>query len=214
MKPPRLLLLTSAISNHNCPVLLVRRIHGRKALVLFSSFPAPLLPFLSLTFSIFVSFSVASSIFFILAPLIASLLPVSSERRSIAVTAVGAKLPQFCTFYTAREKKRIIFGGNATILSAVVMWDQLVSTAAARYTCPSCVLRSSLWINDPVSFVTLFSSKFILSFDSEDNTFVFLIWDLSSFIYIAAILTPLTKSMLRISFTSYSYFIYIDESDN
>lgn len=93
--------------------------------------------------------------------LIASLLPASSER-SIAVTAVGAKLPQFCTFYTAREKKRIIFGGNATILSAVVMWDQLVSTAAARYTCPSCVLRSSPWINDPVSFVILFSCKFIL----------------------------------------------------
>lgn len=32
-------------------------------------------------------------------------------------------------------KKRIIFGGNATILSTVVMWDQLVPTTATRYTC-------------------------------------------------------------------------------
>lgn len=37
--------------------------------------------------------------------------PVGSERSSAAaatvaiVTLVGAKLPQFCTFYTAREKK-------------------------------------------------------------------------------------------------------------
>lgn len=32
-------------------------------------------------------------------------------------------------------KKRIIFGGNATILFTVVMWDQLVPTTATRYTC-------------------------------------------------------------------------------
>jgi len=63
--------------------------------------------------------------------------PSSATAATVAIAVlVGAKLPQFCTFYTAREKKRIIFGGNATILSAVVMWDQLVSTAAARYTCP------------------------------------------------------------------------------
>lgn len=157
MKPPQLLLLASVILNHNCSVLLVRRIHGQKAPVLLSSFPAPLLPFLSLTFSIFVSFSVTSSICLLRScSLIASLLPVASEW-SIAATAVGAKLPQFCTFYTAREKKRIIFGGNATILSAVVMWDQLVSTAATRYTCLSCVLRSGLWISGFCSLCHLIS---------------------------------------------------------
>jgi len=46
----------------------------------------------------------------------------SAAAATVAIAVlVGAKLPQFCTFYTAREKKRIIFGGNATILSAVVM---------------------------------------------------------------------------------------------
>lgn len=91
----------------------------------------------------------------------------SSAAATVAIVVlVGAKLPQFCTFYTAREKKRIIFGGNATILSAVVMWDQLVSTAAARYTCPPRVLRSatgsmcsrmSLWSGD--DFATSFTPR-------------------------------------------------------
>lgn len=127
-----LLLLTSAILNHNCPVLLVRRIHKRKA---------PLsLPFLCLSFSLSLSFVSLIIAFLRLPSRIPSLvLPPSylcpdaspllvGNKRSNAAAAtvaivalVGAKLPQFCTFYTAREKKRIIFGGNATILSAVVM---------------------------------------------------------------------------------------------
>lgn len=153
-----LLLLTSAILNHNCPALLVRWIHKRKASVSPPSVP-PLFLTHSLCGSLLVpryrspsssfwnSYSRSPSLS--LVPPDASLLLVGNKRSSAAAATVaiavlvGAKLPQFCTFYTAREKKRIIFGGNATILSAVVMWDQLVSTAAARYTCPPRALRSA-----------------------------------------------------------------------
>lgn len=132
-----LLLLTSVILNHNCPALLVRCIHRRKALV---SPPSLWSPFFS---SSFIPFAVLSSFLAIALLLLLSGIPspslsltrafdaspllVGSKRSSAAaatvaiVVLVGAKLPQFYTFYTAREKKRIIFGGNATILSAVVM---------------------------------------------------------------------------------------------
>lgn len=133
-----LLLLTLAILNHNCPALLVRCIHRRKAPVsplslcppLFSSLSFPLRfsprPALPLSFFFFPEFLLSFSLS-LTCTLNASPLFVGSKRSSAAAATVaiavlvGAKLPQFCTFYTAREKKRIIFGRNATILSAVVM---------------------------------------------------------------------------------------------
>lgn len=195
-----LLLLTSAILNHNCPVLLVQRIHKREA---------PLLPpFLCLSFSLSLSFpsclSLLLSFFFLLKFLLSFSLPLTcpdaspllvGNKRSSATAAtvaivalVGAKLPQFCTFYTAREKKRIIFGGNATILSAVVMWDQLVSTAAARYTCLPCALRSATGL-----------TCFRMSFWSGDDTATS---SVPRRVSTAAILTTLKNNLCGIHRTS------------
>lgn len=135
-----LLLLTLAILNHNCPALLVRCIHKRKAPVSPSSLCTPLLSFPLIPFAVLSSSRVAA-ILLLLFGIPSLVLPLSysyprylsspllvGNKRSSAAAAtvaiavlVGAKLLQFCTFYTAREKKRIIFGRNATILSAVVM---------------------------------------------------------------------------------------------
>lgn len=119
-----LLLLTSAILNHNCPALLVRYIHRRKAPVsppsLCPSHPSSsLIPFAVLSPScaaalLFLPSEIPSLVlplFRSVPPPDASPRPVGSKRSSAAaatvaiVVLVGAKLPQFCTFYTAREKK-------------------------------------------------------------------------------------------------------------
>lgn len=91
----------------------MRRIHGPKAPVS----PPPLCPtappnFHPLQFfpCLALSFSFFHLLEFLLSFSLSSLL-VGSKRSSVAaatvaiVVLVGAKLPQFCTFYTAREKK-------------------------------------------------------------------------------------------------------------
>lgn len=116
-----LLPLTSAILNHNCPSLLVRYIHRPP----FRSPCFSIRPFLhpsSFPLRSSLRLALSPSSFFLLEFLFspslslvapdASPLPVGSKRSSAAAAAavaivarVGAKLPQFCTFYTAREKK-------------------------------------------------------------------------------------------------------------
>lgn len=77
----------------------------------------------------------------------------------------------------------------------------------------SCVLRSSPRGSMILfSFVTLFSCKFILlSIPRITRSYPRL--GLSSFVYIAAILTSLIKSNVANIFLFFLFFIYIDESD-